>query len=377
MYHSHVLSPLAVCFLGLTAAGAILFWALPKASFSENEKRSLAAAPALSLSALEDGTFSSGVESYLSDHFPARLQLIGLNAYFGLLCGENGGTGVYVGRDGYLLGKPVTVDAANFGQNLQALSAFAKAQKLPAFLMAVPTAGFIDADKLPAVHASYPDASLLSQAQAATGPIRWVELSAALRNAAGSQQVFYRTDHHWTTAGAYAAYSAFCALKGFSAVAKTAFAVKQIQGFYGTTYSKSGLWLTVPDTLELWQNPALHVRVTIADDGCAAVTANSMYFPGQLAHEDKYPVFLDGNHSLVTIDNPAAPNRRLLLIKDSYADSLAPFLAAHYRRIDLVDLRYFRRQTVSSLVGKEKPDEILFVYGLDSLVNDRNLSLLS
>lgn len=372
-------SPLAVTFLGLLAAGTALFWALPKTSFSENEKRALADPPALTLSSLEDGSFSSGAENYLADHFPARLTLVGLHAYAALACGLNGESGVYAGHGGNLSNVPISVDAANFSRNLASIASFSKKTDIPACLMAVPTAGGAEPERLPAVHAPYPDRQLLAQAKTETaGATEWVDLSALFSDVSGKSGLFYRTDHHWTSAGVYLAYRSFCSLRGLTALPAAHFTVKTFPGFYGTAYSKSGLWGTAPDALSVWQDKSLRVRVSIRDDGAGLVKeSDSMYDWSELAHEDKYPVFLDGNHSLVTIENPAAPDRTLLLIKDSYADSLAPFLAEHYRKIDLVDLRYFRLETVSSLAKREKPDELLFVYGLDSLVNDRNIALLA
>ncbi|MFT9056449.1 MAG: DHHW family protein, partial [Ethanoligenens sp.] len=350
----------------------------PISYFSENEKRQLQTAPTFSWTSLEDGFFASGVESYLSDHFPARLQLVGLNAYSTLFSGQNGANGVYAGKDGYLINKPISVDTVNFEQNLSAIRSFAKQQNLSAYLMVVPTTGDIEPDKLPAVHAPYPDDSLLEQARKAVSTdVSWVDLKDAFSKSETKSNLFYRTDHHWTSAGAYLAYCTFCAQKGFSPLAVSQFTKQNISGFYGTTYSKSGLWGVTPDTLSVWINSALHVSMAIQDDGTsAAIHSDSMFFWNQLGHKDKYPIFLDGNHSLVTIENSSAPDRGLLIVKDSYADSLAPFLASHYRRIDLVDLRYFHQNSVSSLIKKDRLDEVLFVYGVDSLVNDRNISML-
>ena len=375
---AHVLSPLSLTFLGILAAASILFILLPKESFSENEKRQLQTAPAFSWASLEDGSFASGMESYLSDHFPARLQLVGMNAYFTLFSGQNGANGVYAGKDGYLINKPISVNAANFKQNLSTIQSFSKQQNLSAYLVVVPTTGAMEPYKLPAVHASYPDAALLEQAQkAVSGSVSWVDLKQVFSESKTKSALYYRTDHHWTSDGAYLAYRTFCAKRRLSPLSAFEFTKQNIPGFYGTTYSKSGLWAVAPDTLSVWRNPTLHVSVTIRDDGSTgAIRSNSMFFWNQRVHEDKYPIFLDGNHSLVTIENSSAPDRNMLIVKDSYADSLAPFLAAHYRRIDLVDLRYFHQNSVSSLVRNDRLDEVLFVYGVDSLVNDRNISML-
>lgn len=374
----NILSPLTATFLGILFLCPAVFIALPKNNFSEVEKRALQAAPELSVSTLTDGTFTAGTESYLSDHFPARLGLVGLHSYFTLLCGENGAGGVYRGRSGWLFNGPVMVDKTNFHQNLQAMSSFAQSAGAPAYLMAVPTSGAVESEELPADHQPYPDSQLLAEAKKSlSGSVQWVDITGLFAKLTNKPALYYRTDHHWTSEGAYMAYRAFCGLTKMATVPAAAFAVSNYPGFYGTIYSKSGLWAAKPDTLSVWQDKNLHLSVTVSDEIAAKVIrTDSPFFMAQLAHPDKYPVFLDGNHSLVTIKNEAAPARRLLIIKDSYADCLAPFLAENYREIDLIDLRYFRRQTVSQYIKNNRPDEVLFVYGLDSLVNDRNIPLL-
>lgn len=102
-----------------------------------------------------------------------------------------------------------------------------------------------------------------------------------------------------------------------------------------------------------------------------------MLFYQYLEQADKYPVFLSGNHARVHIETDAQSDKRLLVIKDSYAHALAPFLAEEYRTIDLIDLRYFKRQTISDWLRENPADEILFVYGLSSLTQDKNLQWLA
>lgn len=370
---------LTAVFLLILFGGFVLFFLLPKNSFSADEKRVLQPAPKVSLSTAANGTLSTNVESYLADHFPARKELVGLHAYFDLLCGKNGENGIYMGQDGWLINTPVKPNPVNFRQNLQSMRDFVQETKLSASLMIVPSTGYIMDSELPQLHEDYLDADLLGQAKEQTdGTLQWVELSGQFMDKSEEEQLYYRTDHHWTTAGAYLAYASFAGSNGFSPIGRDAFQVQRSCGFYGTTYSKSGFWNTPADTLEIWKNPALQVQVEIREDGKQSVQkSDSLYFPEQLKNEDQYPVFLNGNHSLVRITNPKAAGSRLLVVKDSYANSLVPFLAAHYRQIDMVDLRYYHKTAVSALVKQDQLDSVLFCYGLDDAVNDSNLSLLA
>lgn len=373
------LSLLSYLFLLSLVVGGILFILSPKQFYSQDEKRPLQAAPELSLQSLTDGSFTSNIESYLSDHFPARKTFVGLHSYFDLFLGNNGENGVYMGKNGWLINKPIAVDEGNFTRNLKTMRDFTAQQGLSGTLMAVPSTGAILPEYLPSVHDTYPDERLLEQARKDTaGSLQWIDLTSVLEKNKNSAQLYYRTDHHWTSAGAYLGYTSLAQAEGWAALPKSAFRIKTFGGFYGTTYSTSGFWETKPDTVALWENPSLSVHVTLEDDDRKTdIQSNSVFFPEWLKQEDHYPVYLDGNHSLVRIVNPNATGGKLLIVKDSYANCLSTFLAEHYREIDMVDLRYFRKSTVSQIVKQAGIKNVLFVYGMDDLVNDRNLSLLS
>lgn len=91
-----------------------------------------------------------------------------------------------------------------------------------------------------------------------------------------------------------------------------------------------------------------------------------MYFTDHLKEDDKYPVFIDGNHALTEITNTNAKNGTILLIKDSFSHSLAPFLAENYSKVVLVDLRYYK-ESVSDLRQPTTPNRLLCFTELTTL----------
>ena len=141
-------------------------------------------------------------------------------------------------------------------------------------------------------------------------------------------------------------------------------------GFYGTDWSGSGYWLVPPDKVEVW-DAGLSPTVTITDGGTEPKVSNDLFYLSHLENLDKYPIFLDGNHSLVTIHNPEATGGNLLIIRDSYAHCLSTFLAADYQNIYLIDMRYYR-QSVSQFVAEHPVDRVLYLYGMDNLITDTN-----
>lgn len=364
-------------FIGIIVVMQAAFWLLPRHPFSENEKRVLAEAPQINAAGIADGSVFRSIESYLSDHFPGRNLWVGANACLERAEGRGATEDIVCGMDGWLFTAPVSEDRETLWDNMQAITTFAGRQSVPVTMMAVPSAGAVVSDKLPALHLPYPDADLLEEARRIAGnTLHWVDLYTDFCSAEQPERLYYRTDHHWTTEGAYRAYCLLMDKLGQPSVPRDDFTVEQIADFYGTSYSRSGLWLTEPDTIELWTDPAMQAVTTAYDANLAPVTREEMFFREYLEDADKYPVFLSGNHARVHIETNADSGKRLLVIKDSYAHALAPFLAEEYSTIDLIDLRYFKQQTISSWLEENPADEILLVYGLSSLAEDKNLQWL-
>ena len=201
------------------------------------------------------------------------------------------------------------------------------------------------------------------------GNIKFIDLREDFESVKNDVQLYYKTDHHLTSAGAYEMYKLFAESKGLSV--STEYDVEIAEGFYGTAYSKGGFWLSEPDNIELWHNKNLKVKVEIIEPGKETVTSNSVFFKNQLENADKYPVFLDGNHSLVKLTNPDAKGGKLLIVKDSFAHCFTGFLAEKYSEIYMVDMRYYRTP-LTDLVTENDIPEVLYLYGTDNLGTDTN-----
>lgn len=368
-------------FLAFTVAFFGLFMVLPKAEYSSSEKRYLAKAPEVSLENFFEGKLTNALEGgenggYIPDHFPFRTFFVGVNAYWNLLTGSTASNGYYYGDDGYILTKPASTNRAD--KNLELINRFS-ASFDEVGLMVVPSAGYMLDSKLPEVHADYPDEQvyeLINKNKAQN--IRVYDLCEDFGyRVVSDEQVYYKTDHHWTSLGAYTAYGRFCEDKGLPYTETDAFTVSSYENFYGTTYSSSGYFLRKPDTLEIWENKGFadSIKVTVTE-GSKSETFDSMYFEEHLTEDDMYPVFLDGNHALVSIENSKAKSGdTILLIKDSFAHCAAPFFAENYAKVIMVDLRYYKLP-VTELVESEGVDEILFLYGMNNFCTDTNLAYL-
>ena len=367
----------AFIFCGFIFVFMILWFALPKESYSSQEKRMLAEFPELNAGTLFSGDFQKSLDEYMSDHIPARNFFVGLNADFELASGRNGSNGIYLGSDGYLFPKPA-VRTDQLINNAQYIKEFAESIDVPVYMTVIPSSGYANSSKLPLIHEDYTDAELISDFAKGLGSrVTFIDTADVLIRESALKQLYYRTDHHWTSRGAYECYKALGKKMGFEPVPESEFSVETVTGFYGTSYSKSALWFVSPDKIELWHNTRQSKDAVTVEikDGSDIKTNNGYFFRERLEEDDKYPVFVDGNHSLVRITNTDVEDGTLVVVKDSYAHTIVPFLSQNYRNIIMADLRYYKKD-ISDIVRSENADGVLLLYSLDNLSNDPYLSNL-
>ena len=361
-----------ILFAALLAAVPLYWLFFPQKDFSEAERRYLAQAPKLGNEQLTDWSFDDKVEGYLADQMPLRNALVGINAYATLFSGRQVSAEVYRDRDGYLVEAPVDFDAQELDKRLNRIAKLGETTGLVPQLLIVPSTGYVRSDRLPKTLAAlYRDGEALSQIEQTPG-VSLVPIAETFRTQ--GQTWYYRTDHHWTAQGAFAAYTAFMRAAGHEPLAYDAFYHHTVKGYVGSTRSRSALWLTAADTITVDEPIDCRVTVTFSDDD---KTCDSLFFYDHLTEYDWYPLFLDGNHPITVIENEnaAADAPTLVMVKDSFGNTLAPLLAPSYRTIVMVDPRYCK-ESVASLCERYCADELLFCYSIERIATDLNLKIL-
>ena len=384
--------------------GALIF-IIPDKEFSEQENRALQGLPQLQskfdgnlierikagkfLDKYFSGDFAEDVGDYYSDQFPARDFFVGLKGVteIAMLKGEN--NDVVLGEDGYLLSRMDHPDIDNVLKNYDASAAFANRMTeagIPVTFAAAGRVIDIAEDKLPALYPvdvlHRPWEALNDHAaqthiagSADYTDMLYLDLCTPLKAASeAGDDVMYRTDHHWTTHGAYLAYVELMKLWGMEALPESAFTVEVVSdAFYGTAWRNAGMKWIEPDTMEYYRYEGDEdFTMTVHDDGSVF---EGFYDRSYLEKTDKYSSFISGNHAYVTIEKNGDENReRLLLVKDSFGHSLAPFLAYHFD-LEIIDLRYYKTST-SALALETGCDRVLLINNMDSLTSAATLGLL-
>lgn len=364
-----------------TAGAAIVFCALlygiflldlfgEERYFSPNENRILAQKPVFERSAFLDGSFARKYEEYVSDQFTGRDAWIRAKACAELLTGSREVNGVYVLGDGLLIESHQETGQERAVEKLKELKEDASAYESLSSVedvkvLLAPTAGAVYREKLPAHAPEFDQYEFLDRAGAALGT-KLVDVRGALEKRR-QEGIYYRTDHHWTTLGAYCAYTQWALAEGITPVPEEAFQkVRVSDSFLGTLHSKINIPVR-PDTIELFL-PKGERNYQVFYDLREEPEA-SLYQKKYLETKNQYGVFLDDNHGLVEIrTNPARERpsgeksgKRLLVIKDSYANCFVPFLTEHYDTVFMLDKRYYRGSE-EAMIEENKITDIIILY---------------
>lgn len=351
----------------LITVPAVWVFASEDISFSDNENRMLQTAPELNGQTVLSGKFQNELNEYITDQFPARDTWTALGSRIKMLSGMKDIGGAYIGEDGYYFEMipDSSVDEAKYLQNLALVQSFAERNPLKhTTLLLVPATGTVLQDKLPKNAEMYDFAGLYKMAEVALDGVALPNLYGEL-NKHSDGYIYYRTDHHWTNEGAKIAYDCLMDGKGAYKGSPELFA----EHFLGTTYSKT---LDSKATADQVYIVPVKNGLKVNADGADI----DFYYKEAANEKDKYKVFFGGNYGQVTIRGGADNGRTLLVIKDSFANSLVPYLTADYENIIMLDLRYYMG-SVQELMDAECVTDILFVNEMSSFAKDTNIIKLT
>lgn len=371
---------------------------LPKKDKSENENRTLAAFPTLVNTAkldsaknladvfgsvkwkyLNDRTgnaFKDDFETYLSDHLAGREGWVKFSNNIQRLSGKQEINGVYT-FDGRMIQTFKTYDRQTVDNSLNAINAFA--ERFPEkqmYMMLTPTAQEFCMNKIPSYEGLASEKSFIDECYKKLQNVNTIDCYSFLAGSA-DEYIYYRTDHHWTSYGAYRAYQSAANSLGYAAYGYKDFNIETVSSdFRGTLYSRTLDDKIAPDSIEYFtlakNEPA--VKLTRID-GTDVAEYDSLYMREYLDEKDKYSSFTGSNAPIVTIDTNVDNGKTLLIVKDSYAHALVPFLSKHYSKITMVDMRYIHTD-LNAVIDFENYSQVLFMFNVISFAEDTSIPAL-
>ncbi len=382
-----------VLFLIILFGFSAAFFILPDRSFSEQENRGLRTFPRFTWERIADGSFSDDINDYFADQFPMRDNLVGWKGLAELALGKGENDGILIGKDGQLAkrlfevktadGERIAVDLDSF--DLSRIEAATSGINRLSQNLEIPLTVFLTGRTLDVAASafSYPTEqsdALLSAIYNGIDPTVQALNSVPMfrERYDNGEYVYYKTDHHWTTLGAYYAYTELMRAWGMEdeILPISAFSREQVSdSFYGTAWSAAGMKFVRPDTMEIWYCGNEADFLVVAD---GSELDDGLYNLDYLAKKDKYSVFLDGTHDVVTVTKRGEESRpTLLILKDSFANAAAPFLAQHFDLV-LLNLSSVRGDfsNVSALAREYQADRVLLLYTVENLVTASKLDNL-
>lgn len=326
-----------------------------KSFFSERENRFLAQRPGITLSTLADGSFMEQFELYTTERLPCRDTFVSIKAAFGELILKNENNGIVRGSEGYLFEKLIAVNP-QLEKNRAAVLNMAEMTDREISVCIIPNSFEILRDKLPAGFPNISEEEIIGSFYdelGKCGNVRTIDMYEALGEH-GDEYIYYRSDHHWTTDGAWLGYLKLTERDMHPLTRQR----HEVTGFLGTYYSKyRGVIGDHSDTLVYYDIP-------VASYVNGGVEYDSLYDTEKLKVYDKYAMFMRGNEGLAVVksaDDGMDKKDELLLFKDSYSNCLIPFLTFDYDRITVVDLRYYAG-SVQELLAEHPDADVLLMY---------------
>jgi len=348
----------------------------PVRSFSENENRYLQQLPEFSANALMDGSYTADIDKFVTDQFAFRDSWVGLKTLGEVALGKESSGGVYFGGDGYLIEMFDTVNMSRYEQNLEHVASFAQQagerMGIPVHTVLAPTAALALADNLPRFAPEVDQRELLNLAEEQLPG--FVDVNGTLA-AHSDEYIYYKTDHHWTTLGAFYAYNHWRKARGLSPRPLEDFTQEILSdSFYGTNYTKASLYTAKPDTITAFQ--AKDQEALQVDYNMGETVTDTLYAGEFLEQKDKYSVFLNANQPITHITTGNRNGKKLMVIKDSYANSFIQMAVADYEELYIVDLRYYKT-SVLDFMEEQGVTEALVLYNLKGFAADVNLYYLT
>lgn len=347
---------------------------VPDREKSVQENRMLATKPKFRLSSLISGDYDEKFEAYMDDQFVGRDMWRKLKVTVDRIGGSRLENGVYIGTNGQLLEQIEVADENHLAANIKAIKSFSESQsKIPVRMMLVPDAVNVLNHSLPALAKPEDQTQMFSMVRKDLGDsVEWIDVSTEL-NKHKTEKIYYKTDHHWTTLGAFYAFQAAApslGIEGDLSGKYVSYAVSD--SFNGMLASKSGVNLGEKEQIDIYV-PTEEDTDLIVDYVDEGKRSTSLYDSSKLKEKDQYTVFLGGNSSLLDIRTVSTSTKRLLLVKDSFANSFIPFLTPYYREIVVVDPRYYSG-TINDLMDSYRISEVLFLYSGNTFFKDNNIS---
>ncbi|MBE6570971.1 MAG: hypothetical protein E7656_01825 [Ruminococcaceae bacterium] len=362
-------SIISIIFAAFILFGMFAFIFGEKKTFSENENKNLAKFPDFSIKKLESGDFTAGLEEYMKDHFPMRDPLMKLKTKAQLTAGYKRIGDVHIGKD-RLFQQVDEPDASSFVTSANKLFEAIENKDITKSVILLPSASEIYEEELPTYTEHIDETAIIDSILSQIACDNAINPTDMMLDKKSENNLFYTTDHHWTTYAAFYTYELFAKTVGIENVLplEDREVMTLSDTFKGTLYS-TVLDDARYDTVVRLVNPKADFKSFMTKNATKAPEPYEFFAQEFLEMKDTYSYFGGGNFPLVIFESEgAATDNEIVVVKDSFANAFVPFLAEHYKKVHVIDPRYFKGKTASAYVNEnENITDVLVLYGINSL----------
>ncbi len=325
----------------------------------------------ISVSAIMNGSFVQYLAKCTADRFPARSRMIAADSMLRASANESIVNGVFVDRK-MLLDAEIS-ERGSVKENVRIINEFCTGYKGAVCFAAIPTSSGVYDSYLPEYMRKKPESiqisSLYSQLE---GNIREIDAYNILKML-NENYIYYRTDTKWTSYGAYCVYRTVIQKLGFSPTAYDKYTINHVaDNFRGNLYARTFYSQVKPDIIDIYTYPEGERIVGFTGyDNDMKSFSGELYDKSYLDSRNMYDMYLGEKRPFVKIKTSVNNERKILVIKDSFADCFIPFLTQHYSEIDVASPEYMDG-AITDFTDPDDYEQILFLFGIDSM-DDENL----
>jgi hypothetical protein len=304
-------------------------------------------------------------EEYVSDQIVLRDGWVALKALGEKITGKQENNGIYFAAGDTLIRRIDEPDPEILTKNIETMNDFLAQTDAKVLFGLIPSAADIWRDRLPAGAPSADEAAWIEEISGRmTAPA--IDLHDTLQRHS-AEDIYYRTDHHWTSLGAFYGANAILEAAGLEPLNRNDYQRQTVsEGFLGTNYSSACAWWTEPDTIEAYVSEE---GKTVTSNFTGREEPGRLYAPERLGTKNQYAYFLGGNQPLCVIRSQSE-GPKLLVLRDSYSDCLAPFLSERFGEVHLFDLRYNRLSPVD-YIREQEIDLVLILYSFETFTGEK------
>lgn len=344
--------------------------------YSYLENRALTQKPKFTITSLINNKYTQEYEKYVNDQFIARDNWINIKSISESTLGKIENNGVVYGKDGYMFDKLNNPNYERIDKNINYFKEFI--EKYPNENITVgiiPNSYTVLTDKAPNylnnINQTAYTEKLFSQLSSENlSKLYFLNTLQSHKD----EYIYYRTDHHWTTLGAYYAYCEYVKSLGMEPISLDELKPNIEENFLGTYFNKSKKFNSAKDYITWYDIKTESVTVNLQE-------FESMYDLSKFKERDMYGAFLRGNNGQTIIKSNVnkykkdGETSKILVIKDSYANSFVPYLLYNFDEVHIVDLRHFVPR-LSQYLSENNFNEILVMYNFKNFSEDINIPKL-